>query len=43
MNLNLPTIDKLENLKNINNHLVPRNNRYSQLFQTLNNQENVGF
>ena len=43
MNLNLPTIDKLENLKNINNHLVPRNNRYSQLFQTLYNQENVGF
>jgi hypothetical protein len=43
MNLNLPTIDGLENIKNINNHLVPRSNRYSQLFQTLNNQENVGF
>ncbi len=43
MNLNLPNVSELENLKNINNRLVPRTNAHSQLFSRLNNQENIDF
>lgn len=43
MNVNLPDVNRLENLKNIWNRLVPRENRFDQLFLTLGNKENVDF
>lgn len=42
-NLNLPDIGQLENMKNQFNRLVPRTNRFDQLFLTLSNSENVSF
>lgn len=42
-NLNLPDINELENIKNQFNRLVPRENRFQQLFLTLGNRENVNF
>lgn len=41
--LNLPDVNQMENLKNIFNQLVPRSNRFDQLFLTLNSRENVNF
>lgn len=43
MNLNLPDVNTLENLKNQFNRLVPRENRFNQFFLTLSNRENVNF
>jgi hypothetical protein len=43
LSLNLPDISKMENLKNIHNRLVPRSNRWDQLFQSLGDRENVNF
>lgn len=42
-NLNLPDVNQLENLKNQFNTLVPRENRFQQLFSTLSARENVNF
>jgi hypothetical protein len=42
-NLNLPDINQIENLKNMFNGLVPRSNRFQQMFMTLANRENVNF
>lgn len=43
MSLNNPDISQLENLKNIHNKLIPRTNRFDQLFLTQNNRENADF
>lgn len=40
LSLNNPDVSQLENLKNIHNRLVPRTNRFDQLFLTLSNREN---
>lgn len=37
--LNLPTLDELENIKNMTNRLVPRTNQYDSFFMKLNNRE----
>ncbi len=42
-NLNLPDLNQLENLKNQLDHLVPRTNRFQQMFTTLSSRENVKF
>jgi len=39
--LNLPTLDELENLKNLTNRLVPRSNQYDNFFSKLNNRESA--
>lgn len=39
MNLNLPTVDQLENLKNTNQRLVPNSRMHDSLFSKLNNNE----
>lgn len=41
--LNLPDVSQLENLKNIFNRLVPRQDRFNQLFLNLTNSENINF
>lgn len=43
MNLNLPDVNQLENLKAIHNRLLPRTNRFQQLFLTLNQRENDSY
>ena len=43
LSLNLPDIASLENIKNIHNRLVPRTNRFEQLFQSLGDRENIRF
>ena len=43
MNLNLPDVSEYENLKNMSNRLVPRENRFNQFFLPLNSRENVKF
>lgn len=43
LNLNLPDVNEIENLKNIRNRLVPRSSRFDQLFLTLGNRENIDF
>lgn len=43
MNLNLPDISQLENIKAIHNRLAPRSNRFQQLFLTLNERENDSY
>lgn len=42
-NMNLPDINQLENIKAQLNRLVPRENRFQQMFLTLGNRENVNF
>lgn len=37
--LNMPDVSTLENIKNERNRLVPRTNRFNQLFTTLGNRE----
>lgn len=41
LNLNLPDVSTIENLKNVWNRLVPRDNRFDQLFTTIASRENV--
>lgn len=41
--LNLPDVNELENIKNQMTRLVPRTNRFQQLFLPLSNRENVNF
>lgn len=43
MNLNLPDINQLENLKAIHNRLADRTNRFQQMFLTLNERENGNY
>lgn len=40
-NLNLPDVNELENLSAQLNHLVPRENRFQQMFLTLGNREHL--
>lgn len=42
-NLNLPDVNELENLMSQFNRLVPKQNRFQQMFLTLSNRENVKF
>ena len=42
-NLNLPDVNELENLMSQFNRLVPRENRFQQMFLTLNNRESLKF
>lgn len=41
--LNAPDVNELENLKNQYNRLVPRENRFQQMFMTLGNRESLNF
>jgi hypothetical protein len=41
LSIDLPDVSQLENLKNIHNRLVPRTNRFDQLFLTLSNREDI--
>lgn len=43
LNINLPDVNTLENIKANQNRLVPRTNKFQQLFTTLGNRENVDF
>lgn len=43
LNLNLPDVNQLENIKNIVTRLAPRTNRFQQLFTTLGNRENGNY
>jgi hypothetical protein len=43
LNLNNPDVSQLENLKSIHNRLVPRSNRFNQLFQGLSSSESIPF
>ncbi len=43
MNLNLPDVSQLENLKSIHNKLIQRTNRFQQMFLTLNARENDSY
>jgi len=43
LNLNLPGINELENLKSIVTRLAPRTNRFQQFFTTLGNRENGNY
>lgn len=40
---NMPDVNTLENIRTMRNRLVPRENRFNQLFLTLSNSENVNF
>lgn len=42
-NLNLPDVNELENLMSQFNRLVPRENRFQQMFLTLSNRESLKF
>lgn len=42
-NLNQPTVDQMENIKNMTSRLVPRTNRFEGFFSQLTNKENIGF
>jgi hypothetical protein len=42
-NVDLPDINQLENMMSNFNHLVPRTNKFAQLFLTLGNRENIQF
>jgi len=39
--LNMPDVNELENLKNINNRLVPRSQRYNTFFTNLSSNESI--
>ena len=41
--LNMPTVDGLENIKNLTQRLVPRSNLYDTAFSRLSNRENIRF
>lgn len=41
--LNKPDINQLENIMSNHNRLVPRTNKFQQMFTTLGNRENVNF
>lgn len=43
LNLNLPDLSTMENIKNMHNRLVPRSNQFENLFMTLGGRENVDF
>jgi hypothetical protein len=43
LNLNLPELSVLENIKNQRNRLVPRTRAFDGLFGGLSSQENIGF
>lgn len=43
MNLNLPDVNELENIKNMVTRLAPRTNRFQQFFSTLGNRENGNY
>jgi hypothetical protein len=43
LSLNLPDLSTMENIKNSHNRLVPRTNRFEQLFMTLSHRENGNF
>lgn len=42
-NLNLPDVNELENIKNMFNRLVPRDNMFAKFFIPLNGRENINF
>jgi len=42
-NLNMPDINQIENIKNMFNRLVPRTNKFQQMFMTLGNRENLRY
>lgn len=42
-NLNLPDVNEMENLMQQFNRLVPKVNKFEQLFLTLSNREDVNF
>lgn len=42
-NIDLPSIGQLENIKNQHNSLVPRSNKFDQLFTTLGKSEQLDF
>lgn len=42
-NLNMPDLNQMENLKSQFNRILPRENRFQQMFLTLGNRENVKY
>ncbi len=41
--LNMPDLSTLENIKNMRNRLIPKSNRYNEMFLTLSNAESTNF